>query len=346
MERGFHLEPKTWKLIGLAALAAAAAIGFWPYIAPAVRLIAGGGIIAFLFAPFCDRLALHMKRSLAAAVALLSVLIALVGVLLFTAPYMARQASALMEAIPGSVSAIRTLAEQALQWLEKKGISLMPQAAGIDWNAFASTLSRVLGGMAGFFSSAVNAISSFGMMVVMAYFFLCDKDRLLLRLELLVPSDNRKLAIRMAGAVKRELLLYLRGQALIALMVGALSAVGLLLAGVPSAPLLGALIGVLNMIPYFGPILGGIPAVILAFGGGLRRVLFAVIALVVVQQIDSAVISPRVMGDLTGLNPAAVLLAITLGSSFAGIAGMLFALPILLILRISLRVWAQRREKN
>ena len=120
----------------------------------------------------------------------------------------------------------------------------------------------------------------------------------------------------------------------------------LLLAGLPSALVLGSLIGVLNLVPYFGPILGGIPAVILALGGGWRRVAFVLLALVAVQQIDGALISPRVMGGLTGVSPASVLLAIAIGSSVGGIAGMLFALPVLLILRISLRVWAQRRETD
>ena len=85
---------------------------------------------------------------------------------------------------------------------------------------------------------------------------------------------------------------------------------------------------------------------ILALGGGWQRVAFVLLALVAVQQIDGALISPRVMGDLTGVSPVAVLLAITVGGSVGGIAGMLFALPVLLILRISLRVWAQRRESD
>jgi len=346
MERTFHLEPKTWKLIAFAAVSAAAAVAFWPYLAPAIRLIAGGGVIAFLLDPICERLAAKIKRPLAAGITILSVIVSIVGLLFLLAPYVARQAATLLDAAPGAVAAIRAMVERAGGWLEARGFSLGTQAAGIDWNALAGSINGILNSTVGFFGNVANAISSFVMMVVMAYFFLSDRNRLLLRLEMLVPLNSRKLAIRMAGAVKRELMLYLRAQTLISLMVGAMCAVGLALVGIPSALLLGALIGILNLIPYFGPILGGIPAVILAFGGGFQRVLLTLGVLVAVQQIDGTFISPRVMGDLTGINPAAVLLAITVGSSFAGVMGILFALPILLILRISLRVWAQRRETN
>ena len=346
MQRAFRLEPRTWKLIALAALAAAAAIGFWPYLAPALRLAAGGGVIAFLLDPLSQRLCAYLKRPLAVGVAILGVAGALVGLALLLAPFMARQLGALADAVPGSVAAVRALIERAAGFLRDKGIELGPLAANLDWNAVSGLVSNALGGAMGFFGNLASGISTFGMMVVMAYFFLADRENLLLRLEMLVPLTHRALAVKMAGAVKRELMLYLRGQALISLIVGALTSAALALAGLPSALVLGAVTGILNLIPYFGPVLGGIPAVILALNGGWQRVVIVLVALAAVQQIDGALISPRVMGDLTGVSPVAVLLAITVGGSVGGIAGMLFALPSLLILRISLRVWAQRRESD
>ena len=100
MQRAFRLEPKTWKLIALAALVAAAAIGFWPYLAPALRLLLGGGAIAFLLDPLCQRLCVRLKRPLAAGVAILGVAAALIGLVLLLAPFMVRQVGALADAIP------------------------------------------------------------------------------------------------------------------------------------------------------------------------------------------------------------------------------------------------------
>ena len=123
--------------------------------------------------------------------------------------------------------------------------------------------------------------------------------------------------------------------------MGALAAVGLALIGLRSALVLGVIVGVLNMIPYFGPVLGGIPAVLMALTqGGLRQALFTAALLFGVQQVDNLLISPRIMGSVTGLHPAVVLLAITLGGSLSGLGGMLLAIPCVLVARSLLRTQA------
>ena len=152
--------------------------------------------------------------------------------------------------------------------------------------------------------------------------------------------------MRTGNALARELRLYLRGQATIALAVGVLAGLGLSVVGVPSAPLLGVFVGLFNVIPYFGPFIGGIPAVIMALSVSWQKAAFTVLALFLVQQIDGMVISPRVMGNSTGFSPAVVLLALFAGARLGNIAGMLLALPALMTVRTLYRVFVQRSEKN
>jgi predicted PurR-regulated permease PerM len=116
------------------------------------------------------------------------------------------------------------------------------------------------------------------------------------------------------------------------------------LIGLNNAMLLGAIVAVFNLIPYFGPFLGGIPVTVSALTQGFLKTAMTLFILFAVQQLDGLVISPRIMGGVMGVHPAAVLLAIAIGSSVGGIMGMLFALPILLIVKTCLRVWAARRE--
>ena len=144
----------------------------------------------------------------------------------------------------------------------------------------------------------------------------------------------------------RELRLYLRGQVTIALVIGVLAAVGLAIVGVPGAPLLGVFVGAFNVIPYLGPIIGGIPAVVLALSVSWQKAAFALLALFLVQQMDGMVISPRVMGNITGFSPAVVLLALFAGARLCSIRGMLLALPTLMAVRTLYRVFVQRRENN
>ena len=108
----------------------------------------------------------------------------------------------------------------------------------------------------------------------------------------------------------------------------------------------GVFVGAFNVIPYLGPILGGVPAVILALSVSWKRAAFAILALFLVQQIDGMVISPRVMGNVTGFSPAVVLLTLYVGARLNGVWGMLLALPAMMAARTLYRVFVQRRENN
>ncbi|MBR1559242.1 MAG: AI-2E family transporter, partial [Clostridia bacterium] len=199
-------------------------------------------------------------------------------------------------------------------------------------------------GTVAFAGGFADAVSRLSRMLMLCFFFLCDRDRLLLRLELLVPLRYRADAVRAGRALSRELRLYLKAQLTIALAVGVLSAAGLWLVGVRSAATLGGIVGLLNMIPYFGPFIGGVPAVLIALGDGPVRAALCLGALTLVQQADAALLSPRIMGSLTGFSPAAVLLSIYGGASLGGVPGMLCALPLMMSARTIFRVFITSRE--
>ena len=259
-------------------------------------------------------------------------------------PAMLRQLVDLARALPRTLAMLSGWIGQARLWLGQRlpGVAL-PE---LDLGGLQGVLAGVAGGT---FSLAVNLADLIGrasLIVVLAYFFLCDRDRLLLRLELLLPQAARATAVRMGNAVSRELRLYLRGQLMIAGAVGLLSVAGLALVGVRSALVLGPLIGLLNMIPYFGPFIGGVPAVLIALGDGWQKAALTVLALTVVQQLDGSWISPRIMGSLTGFSPALVLVVIYAGARLGGIAGMLLAMPVMMATRTLFRVFVQKCENN
>lgn len=128
---------------------------------------------------------------------------------------------------------------------------------------------------------------------------------------------------------------FLRGQMLDGLIVAVIASLSLSLIGLDFAVVVGLFAGVSNIIPYFGPILGMIPAAIIGLlTGGVTQALYAVLVLFLIQQVDSAVISPRVVGKSTGLHPVMVLIAVTVGGYYWGIIGMLLAVPSAGILRI------------
>ena len=128
---------------------------------------------------------------------------------------------------------------------------------------------------------------------------------------------------------------FLRGQLLDALIVAIIVSVVLTVIRLDFAVLLGCFAGLTNVIPYFGPIFGAVPAVIVAlFTGGLSKAIITLIVFVVIQQIDGNLIYPKVVGTSTGLHPVFVLLAVTFCGYFWGLLGMVLAVPVTACLKL------------
>ena len=325
------------------AAGAALAVLFWPVLRAVAALVAGAAALAFLLAPLCRRLEGALGAGLAASACLLGLLILLAALLWLLAPALVRQAADLISALPTALQALRALGEKLSAWLREVGLenARMPQ---LDMGGLGDGVLRFAAGTVSFAGGVANAVSQISMAAVLSAFLLIDRKNLLLRLELCVPLRLRATAVRMGAAAGREVRLYLRAQAMVSLAVGALSALGLWLAGVRSALALGLLVGLFNLIPYFGPVLGAVPALAAALTSGWQTAAFAAVVLVIVQQLDGLLISPRGLGALTGLGPAAVLVGVFAGGCALGVPGMLLALPAMMVFRTCVRVFVQRDE--
>lgn len=328
----------------LLSTAAAALLLFGRVIADLTGILFAAAVFSFLLAPVARLLEKKLNRRLAALFCVLGAILLLFAAVALLLPPFVRQFSALAELIPDALERLRRLGERITVSLQRRLPEMtLPRLnlAGTEGelSSLARSTMRKL-------SSAANGLYRLFLSAVLSYFFLADRERILLRMELLVPSAWRTLAIRGGKTLLRELRLFLRGQATIALAVGALSAAALALIGVSGAPLLGLLVGAFNVIPYFGPLLGGIPVVMTALSASWRKAMMSVLALFLVQQIDGMVISPRIMGNITGFSPAVVLIALFVGAQTSGVLGMLFALPVLMSFRTLYRVFVQRHENN
>ena len=328
------------RIAGAAAVALAITWRLRGPLAQVGALAIGASAVAFAAAPLARLFERRLSRPLAALAGLSAIALALAGLLALLLPAMFREFAGLSASLPRTLSQASAIINRAFAWMESRlpGLSL----PAVDSSGAARMLSRVASGS---FRVAVNladVAARTSLMIVLAYFLLRDRDDLLLRLEQLLPQAARHKAVRIGGAVCRELRLYLRGQLLIAGTVAALSAAGLALVGVRGALVLGPFVGLMNVIPYFGPYIGGIPAVLIALGDGWRRAALAILVLAAVQQLDGSVISPRVLGSVTGLSPALVLVGVYAGARLAGIGGMLLALPAMMAARTVYRVFIQK----
>ena len=192
-----------------------------------------------------------------------------------------------------------------------------------------------------FLSSTINfAIGLLGSVVVLLYLFfiLMDYEKLSSGWIRFIPASKRNFTGMVVQDVKNGMNSYFRGQALIALIVGILFSIGFLIIDFPMAICLGLFIGLLNLIPYL-QLVGFIPTILLALVKAADTgqsfwviILCALAVFAVVQTIQDAFLTPRIMGHVMGLNPAIILLSLSIWGSLLGIIGLIIALPLTTLL--------------
>lgn len=128
---------------------------------------------------------------------------------------------------------------------------------------------------------------------------------------------------------------FISSQFLDAIVVGILITIAFSIMGIKYAPLLGFMIGLFNMIPYFGAIIGvGLSALITFISGGFAQTIWMVIVAVVLQQIDANIINPKILGNSLKISPLIIIAAVTLGGAYFGMIGMFLAVPVAAALKI------------
>ena len=179
----------------------------------------------------------------------------------------------------------------------------------------------------------ILAIFTLFIIILYLFFILLDYEQIANGWITLLPKKYQGMALRLTTDIKTSMNRYFRGQALVAFCVGILFSIGFLIIDFPLAIGLGLFIGLLNMVPYL-QIIGFIPTILLAllkaadtgesfwWTLGLALVVFAV-----VQTIQDMILVPKIMGKITGLNPAIILLSLSIWGSLMGMLGMIIALP-------------------
>ena len=178
---------------------------------------------------------------------------------------------------------------------------------------------------------------------VPAYYFLRDRETFTYTLSMWIPRSRRKCVLTAIQGMSRETAGYIRGQLLISLAVGVLTAAGLFLVGLPAWLTLGILMGFCEFIPYVGPFLGAIPIALFALPRG-SAALWAMAVTVGVQQLEAFFLSPFLMAGATGLHPVYVALLLSAGGMIAGLPGMMLALPLFLCVRGGARILADSAD--
>ncbi len=299
-------------------------------------------LLAYLINPivlFCQH-KLGIKNRLLAIIATLVTIISVVTVaVIVLAPSISSEFEKTTEVIKDLSQSAQSapIAQQA--WyqslLEKLNIDEITKL--LDPDEWAKVLENSISYIWTVLSGSVNQILAIvGWLIVLLYlvFILLDYDKIIEGAKRLIPQQYREITLSILSDVEEGMNRYFRGQSLIALSVGILFSIGFVIIGLPLAIPLGLFIGILNLVPYL-QIVGIIPTALLCLlstydSGESFWSLFglAMIVFAVVQTIQDLYITPKIMGHATGLNPAVILLSLSVWGTLMGVMGMIIALPL------------------
>jgi predicted PurR-regulated permease PerM len=296
-----------------------------------------GAAIAFMIQPAVVRLvAIGIPRVIAIVIVFLVIIVAIGGLVLLIVPLVVNEVGQLQTQAPSIAAA----AQDRINSLQGSPIQMF--GITIDLKGITETISSHLKDyLLGQFGNAVTigltALTTVLQLVltfIVAFLLALDAAAFRRVLRRLVPNDYRTDFDQIWRKVRKMLYAYVRGQLFIAGLIGVLSGVACAVMGLPDAAALGLIAGVTALIPYLGPFIGAVPAILVGLAQGTGKALLVAVVYFAISNVILNFVYPKVMGDAVRLPPVLVIVAFIAGFSWAGILGMFVAVPIAATLRI------------
>ena len=343
-------------LIIWVSLGSVALIWIFLQIANSVRiiwlpLVFAAGLV-FLLNPLVSALQrLRVPRIAGTFLAFLTLAALLVAAGFLLVPVVQQQSADFAQELPN-------LYDTILVWLEDTGerlnLDIGPPPtlesiqAWIQDPANQETIQQVIGNFGSFGGDLIRGVAELLAVVVLApllaLYMLIDLPRTKGLATELTPPSHREEATFVAGQVVTALGSFVRGQLLVAFIVGLAGSLSLWILDIPFWLIIGILSGILNLVPFAGPVVGGALAALVALlDGSLTKALIAVVIFTGIQQLDNHVITPLVQRARVQLSPMVIVLALIIGGSLAGLLGVLVAVPLTAAIRIVVgHLWRTR----
>ena len=280
----------------------------------------------------------NVPRSVGVIAIYLLMLLLIIGFVLLFVPLLVEQLTQISIDVPRYYFTIReNLMQSPSRIIQQIGFrlpmqlfSLMPEAAtdeeAIDRVASFFAVSGV------FVRGALATVTIF----LLGFYWTLESERTLRSLVLFFPAARRERIRELIAEIESRVGGYIRGQALLSTSIFILALISYLLIGLQFPLVLAIIAGVMEVVPIFGPVLGAIPAILLALSQDPSKVILVIIATVVMQSLENYLLVPRIMKQSVGVNPIVTLLALAAFTSLLGLPGALLAVPIAAIIQLLL----------
>jgi predicted PurR-regulated permease PerM len=312
--------------------ALAAVVGLLWLLSPILLPFVLGMAIAYVLDPLANQLSKRgIGRALAASLILGGFVVVLVLLVLLIAPVLGRQLSAFIDDAPAYALRLQAfVSDPSHPWI-KRIIGDNLSGAGDLMN---QTVGYLTGLLASLWAKGQALISIFSLLIitpVVAFYLICDWDRMLAAVDRLVPIPQRETVRRLGREIDATIAAYVRGQTGLCLILGSYYATGLSFAGLSFGLLIGVISGLISFIPY----VGSLTALILSLGVALAQFApdwtrIVIVAGIVLfgQFLEGNVLAPKLVGESVGLHPVWLMFALFAFGYLFGFVGLLLAVPL------------------
>lgn len=342
-----HISIPRWVQLVLIPVAIFLALYFSRAMSHAVLIFLVSVIVAMLLNPLVLAMGrIRTPRWLAVPLVYLSFLAVVVLVIVFFGPPLIGQLQDFFKAIPNWLSSLNDLLANIQAWLTQRNINVNLQLNTTDIVVWAQKNGAAsIGTLFSLGMSVVNVLIDIFLIIVVSFYMLLDGKRIFRFLTRLAPGDPQVKHDYVVG-LQTSFSKFVRGQALLGATIGlacgmaiwilSWDVVGIWPEGGQYALLFGFIAGVTEVIPYIGPFLGAAPPVVAAFFHSPMTAVWIIILYLVIQQLESHILAPNIVGSSVGVHPLVVIFALLAGAQIGGIVGMLASLPLLSMLKHTL----------
>lgn len=290
-----------------------------------------GMAIAYFLDPVVDRLErAGLSRTLAVVLITAIVVLALAATLVWLVPLLIRQGTQLVETAPQMIDRFQAVVQARFP-------QLLPDGGFVDTalDQGRETLASSMGAIVGTVMGSLNGVIGFVMVVVIApvvaFYMLLDWDRMVRRIDALLPRPHLDTLRGILGQIDDSISGFVRGQAVVILILATFYSVGLALVGLPFGIVIGVSAASLSFIPYVGTLVGGVISIgvaLFSFWGETARILAVAGIFVAGQLLEGNYLQPKIVGGHVGLHPVWLMLALAVFGTLFGFVGLLVAVPL------------------
>ncbi|MFH1030128.1 MAG: AI-2E family transporter [bacterium] len=303
-------------------------LGIWflYYIKNIVTIFLVSLLLSAALKPLLDSMeAKKIPRGLGITIVYLFLFVVITGMFILILPPMISQLSQLTNKFPFYLNKISESVGMIKEYSSSHGLiaNLNKISASLEEN-----LTKFAGNIFTGISSIFGGVTSFIFILVIAFYMTLEKNATERIANLLIPLKYRERILGISTQLEEKVGLWVRGQLTLMVIVGIFAFLGLFILRVDYALTLGLIAGLMEIIPYLGPIMSAIPAVFLAFTQSPYKALLVIIFYFLMQQIENNILAPKVMQKAVGLNPLIIIFALLIGAKLAGILGIFLAIPV------------------